>query len=58
MFWFLVPIIGGIVVGLVWLFSVWAELPNEMKKKIIEIIISSFVEIFKAYYKYYKSKTF
>jgi hypothetical protein len=55
MFWFLVPIIGGIV-G--WLFSVWAELPNEMKKKIIEIIISSLVEIFKAYYKYYKSKTF
>jgi hypothetical protein len=53
MFWFLIPIIGGI---LGWLFSVWDELSTEMKEKIIEIVISSFVELFKQYYKYYKNQ--
>ncbi|GEM_PF-4919946 len=51
MFWFFIPA-ALTLIG--WLFSVWENLSNETKFEIIEIVVSTFVKLFK---KYYQDKT-
>jgi len=47
MFEFLVSIFG-------WFFGFWRKLPDKVKKKIVDFVVSSFAEIFSKYYRSYK----
>lgn len=48
MFNFLVSMFG-------WLFIFWNKLPEQAKKEIIELVVSSFTGTFRQFYKNYKN---
>ncbi len=52
MFWLLIPTAISLVARL--LFSIWNKLPTDVKLLIIETVVSSFIELFKEFYRNHK----